>query len=121
MNPEELLSGQAGLAGIQGALNGQTSRRALKKAAQEMLRPSFQAGTFHLTRAKFKPGRKLSAYFNFPALDAGGATSHPVQLAVAWKKNGDGSNHAEGWAQLQEEANRAGLMPVHSALWLELL
>jgi len=120
MNPEDILSGQAGLAGIQWALNAPASRRALKKAAQGMLRPGFRAGTFHLTRAKFKPGRKLSAYFNFPALDGTGETSHPVQLAVAWKKDLDGSKPVDGWAQLQEEADRSGLMPVHSALWSEL-
>src|SRR5690349_6828473 len=110
MNPEDILSGQAGLAGIQWALNAPASRRTLKREAQGMLRPGFHAGSFHLTRAKFKPGRKLSAYFTFPALDAAGKASHPVQLAVAWKKDMDGTDHADGWAQLQEEADRSGLM-----------
>ena len=57
-----------------------------------MLRPGYRAGPFHLTRAKFKPGRKLSAYFTFPALDAVGKPGHPVHLAVTWQKNLDGNN-----------------------------
>jgi hypothetical protein len=67
MNHDEILSGKAGLAGIQSLVNGQASRRLLRREAQRMLRPEYQAGPFHLTRVKFKPERKLLAYFNFPA------------------------------------------------------
>src|SRR5437867_9846432 len=121
MNKEDILSGKAGLAGIQSVLNGQSSRRLLRSEAQNMLRPGYRAGPFHLTRAKFKPGRKLSAYFTFPALDAVGQASHSVQLAVAWQKTLDGTNHADSRGQLQEEANQSGLMPVQRELWRELL
>src|SRR6266511_3209109 len=107
MNQEDILSGKAGLAGIHWALNGQSSRRLLRSEAQRMLRPGYHAGPFHLTRAKFKPDRKLLAYFTFPALDAAGKPSHSVQLAATWQKNLDGSNHADGWGQLQEEADQA--------------
>jgi hypothetical protein len=121
MNQDDILSGKAGLAGIQWALNGQSSRRLLRSEAQRMLRPGYRAGSFHLTRAKFKPQRKLLAYFTFPALDAAGKPSHSVQLAAAWQKNPDSSNHADGWGQLQEEADQAGLMPVQSELWRDIL
>jgi len=121
MNQADILSGKAGLAGIQQALNGQSSRRLLRSEAQRMLRPGYRAGPFHLTRAKFKPDRKLLAYFTFPALDAAGKPSHSVLLAAAWQKQLDGSNHADGWSQLQEEANQAGLMPVQSELWRDIL
>ena len=120
MNQEDILSGKAGLAGIHGALNGQSSRRLLRSEAQRMLRPGYHAGSFHLTRAKFKPDRKLLAYFTFPALDAAGMASQSVLLAAAWQKELDGSNHADGWRQLQQEANQAGLMPVHSELWRDI-
>ena len=70
MNNEDVLSGKAGLAGIQRLINGQSSRRQLRSEVEKMLLPGYRAGAFHLTRAKFKPGRKLSAYFTFPALDA---------------------------------------------------
>ena len=121
MNQEDILSGKAGLAGIHWALNGQSSRRLLRSEAQRMLRPGYRAGSFHLTRAKFKPDRKLLAYFTFPALDAAGMASQSVLLAAAWQKELDGSNHADGWGQLQEEADQAGLMPVQSELWRDLL
>jgi thiamine kinase-like enzyme len=116
MNQEDILSGNAGVAGIQRLLNGQASRRLLRSEAQRMLRPGFRAGPFHLTRAKFKPGRKLLAYFTFPVNDGAEQASHLVQLAVAWQKTLDGEDGAGSRAQLQEEANRAGLMPVQCEL-----
>ena len=121
MNYEDILSGKAGLAGIQRVLNGQSSRRLLRSEAQTMLRPGYRAGPFHLTRAKFKPGRKLSAYFTFPVLDAEGQASHSVHLAVTWQKTLDGTNDADSRGQLQEEAKQAGLMPVQRELWRDLL
>ena len=120
MNQEDILSGKAGLAGIHWALNGQSSRRLLRTEAQRMLRPGYRAGSFHLTRAKFKPDRKLLAYFTFPALDAAGKASHSVLLAAAWQKELDSSNHADGWGQLQQEADLSGLMPVQSELWRDI-
>ena len=117
MNQEDVLSGKAGLAGVQWALNGQSSRRMLKREAESMLQPGYRAGSFHLTRAKFKPDRKLNVYFTFPVLNTLNHANHPVHLAVTWQKNLDGNNHIEGWHQLQEEANQSGLMPVQRELW----
>ena len=117
MNRADILSGRAGLDGIQWALNGQSSRHQLRQAAQSMLRPGYRVGTLHLTRAKFKPERKLSAFFNFPALDAAGQASHAVHLAVTWQKNLDDKDRAAEYGLLQEEAQRSGLMPVQDELW----
>jgi thiamine kinase-like enzyme len=121
MNPEDILSGKAGLAGIQQALNGQSSRRLLRSEAESMLRPGYRAGSFHLTRAKFKPERKLLAYFTFPVLDAAGNASKTVHLAVAWQKKLDGTTHTDDWERIQQEADQAGLMPVQRQLWRETL
>jgi hypothetical protein len=120
MNQEDMLSGKAGLTGIQRALNGQSSRRLLRSEVQRMLRPGYRAGPFHLTRAKFKPGRKLSAYFTFPALNTADKSGHSVHLAVAWQNLG-ANNHVDDRDQLQEEANQSGLMPVQRELWRDLL
>jgi Ser/Thr protein kinase RdoA (MazF antagonist) len=119
MNVEDMLSGKAGLKGIHGALGGQTARRLLRSEAQSMLRPGYRPGPLHLTRAKFKPGRNLLAYFNFTSLDDAGHASHPVRLAVAWRKSLDGKSDRQGWGLLEEEAERAGLMPVQRELWKE--
>src|SRR5689334_14833085 len=111
MNPADLLSGNAGLAGVQVLLSGQSSRRRLRDEAQRMLRSGYRLGAFHLTRAKFKPGRKLLAYFTFPVLDAAGKAVQPLHLSVAWQKNLEGKGSTDHWGQLQDEANEAGLMP----------
>ena len=120
MNWKEILSGNAGLAGLQWALNSPSSRRLLRREAQKMLRPGYHAGPFHLTRAKFKPGRKLLAYFNFTACDSNDPESYPLHLAVAWQNELDGDQRLEDWRELQQEANRSGLMPVQSDLWRDL-
>ena len=117
MNQEDILSGKAGVAGAQHLLNGQSSRRLLKKEVQKMLQEEYRVGQFQLTRAKFKPGRKLSAYFTFPALDKDGRTSQVIHLAVTWQPNLDGNDYADDWKQLQEEARQSGLMPVQGELW----
>jgi len=120
MNREAILSGKAGLAGIHWALSGQASRRLLRREVQAILQPGYHAGTFHLTRAKFKPGRKLSAYFTFPVFDAAGKTCLPMHIAVTWQNSLDGDKHTEARNQLQEDAHQAGLMPVQRELWREL-
>ena len=120
MNQEEILSGKAGLAGIQSLINGQSSRRLLRMEAQGMLQPDFRAGPFHLTRVKFKPDRKLLAYFTFPVLSHVSETGHLVHLAVTWQKTLEGNDHREAWPQLQEEASRSGLMPVQCELWRDI-
>ena len=120
MNQEEILSGNAGVAGIQHLLHGQSSRRRLREEVQAMLRPGYQAGTFNLTRAKFKPGRKLSAYFTLPVLDAKDETSHSVHLAVTWQNSLDDTPPTDQWSQLQSEAEAAGLMPVQCELWRDI-
>ena len=120
MNQEDILSGKAGVAGAQHLLNGQSSRRLLKKEVQKMLQEEYRVGQFQLTRAKFKPGRKLSAYFTFPALDKDGRTSQVIHLAVTWQPNLDGNDYADDWKQLQEEARQSGLMPVQGELWRDV-
>lgn len=121
MNREDVLSGKAGLAGVQWLLNGQSSRRQLRRDVQSMLQSGYRAGPFHMTRAKFKPERRLLAYFTFPALDSGDQVCQSVHLAVAWQKNIDSQPSADGWSHLQEEANRVGLMPVQREVWRDIL
>ena len=120
MNRDDILSGVAGLTGIQWMLSGQSSRRLLKSGAQSMLQQGYRAGPFQLTRAKFKPQRKLSAYFTVPVTDAAGQVIRSVHLAAAWQKSLEGSNLANGRERMQEEARRSGLMPVQRELWREV-
>jgi thiamine kinase-like enzyme len=120
MNQEDILSGKAGLEGIHRVINGQSSRRSLRAEVRNMLRHGYHAGPFQLTRVKYKPARKLSAYFTFPVLDSAAQSNGLVHLAVAWQSGLDGASHAEDWGRLQEEADRCGLMPVQRELWREV-
>jgi len=120
MNQEEILSGKAGLAGIQQLIHGQSARNLLRREAQAMLKEGYSPGPFHLTRVKFKPGRKLSVYFTFPAINSVGEASHLIHLAVGWQPNLDSNHQVDGRTQLQEEAVQNGLMPVQRELWKEI-
>ncbi|HVF26474.1 MAG TPA: aminoglycoside phosphotransferase family protein [Anaerolineales bacterium] len=120
MNQEDILSGKAGLAGIHQLLHGQSSRRLLRGEVQSMLREDYRAGAFRLTRAKFKPGRKLSAYFTFPVFNPLGKAGHSAHLAVTWQNTLEDTNHANGRERLQDEAELSGLMPVQRELWRDL-
>ena len=120
MNQEDFLSGNTGLDGIHWALHSQSSRRLLRREVESMLRAGFHAGPFHLTRAKFKPGRKLSAYFSFPVIDDTGEACQTSHLAVTWQSSLESGDDADGRDRLQEEASRAGLMPVQRELWKDL-
>lgn len=120
MNWEEVFSGNAGPAGLQWALNSSSSRRFLRREVQKMLRPGYHAGPFHLTRAKFKPGRKLLAYFSFSASDGLDPVSYPLHLAVAWQNELNVDDRLDDWMQLQEDAKRSGLMPAQCDLWRDL-
>ena len=120
MKQEDILSGKAGAAGVQHLVNGQSSRRKLREEVQTMLRPGYRAGAFELTRAKFKPGRKLSAYFTLPVLDAKDQASQLLHLAVTWQNSLDDTPPTDQWSQLQTEADGSGLMPVQCELWRDV-
>jgi hypothetical protein len=120
MNQEEILSGKAGVEGVQRLVRGPSSHRLLKQEVQKMLQEGYHVGQLRLTRAKFKPGRKLSAYFTFPVSDAKDQASHNAHLAVTWQNELDEAPQSDNWAQLQNEANGAGLMPVQCELWRDV-
>jgi thiamine kinase-like enzyme len=120
MRQEEVLSGNAGVTGIQRLLNGQSSRALLKREVQKMLQEGYRIDSFQLTRAKFKPGRKLSAYFTVPVLHTKDQASYLMQIAVTWQNELDDAPHANNWIRLQNEANEAGLMPVQCELWRDV-
>ncbi len=81
-NITEILNGQHGVVGIQQLLSGPKMRRVLRQALGEMLQPPAQLGVCRLRRAKFKPERKLTAYYD---LELHQATEKCVRaLAVVW-------------------------------------
>ncbi len=82
----KILAGETGLDGVQELL----SPTAIRPALQRMLDQPDALGTCHLRRAKFKPGRKLTAYYDLevgdPAQPTSGGTMRSV--AVTWTQPG---------------------------------
>jgi hypothetical protein len=86
MNIADVLSGEAGLQGVQWALCGPAMRKALRGQLAGLL-PLGQLGVCRLDRAKFKPGRKLTGYYNVD-LRSGGAAPDMRPIAVTWTPPG---------------------------------
>jgi aminoglycoside phosphotransferase (APT) family kinase protein len=81
----DALWGDAGLTGIHWAL---LSSRAREMLAQTLAQPLGDAGSLEgceLRRAKFKPGRKLSAYYDVTVRDAATGESTVRPIEVIWQ------------------------------------
>jgi hypothetical protein len=85
----DLLTGRAGIAGVQWVLCGAPMRKLLRRTLGQMLDTSGQLGRCHLRRAKFKPGRILTAYYDVTLHEdhssgehRSGRTIRPI--AVTW-------------------------------------
>lgn len=107
---DAVLSGQAGGRGVRSLLGSSYHRRALRS----VLRPSAAVGTCRLKRVKFKPGRKLSAYYE---LSLGEGEEGVRALAVTWTANGHrGITLGEGAAAMEAEARERGVVEPFSRL-----
>ncbi len=115
MKIAEVLSGRAGLEGVRWLLLGKRVRTVLRRELDALLDGADLLGPCHLRRAKFKPGRKFTAYYDVrvrPVRDCG----NPVRpIAVTWTPEA-----SAGWLdsqpvlEMQTEARRRGQMsPFH--------
>ena len=86
MNIADVLSGAAGLEGVQWALCGPAMRKVLRGQLAALLPPG-QLGVCRLDRAKFKPGRKLTGYYNVD-LRAPATAPDTRPIAVTWTPPG---------------------------------
>jgi Phosphotransferase enzyme family len=110
---EEALAGRAGIEGVWWLLGGRAARGVIRDHLGELMEERGELGRCRLRRAKFKPGRKLSAYYDVAL--AGGGPVRPI--AVTWQPRGavaDVVDPAED--DMQTEAVRAGL----AAPWARL-
>ncbi len=91
MNLPEALSGRAGVDGVRWVLLAPPLRQVLRQQLRGLLGEPGTLGACRLHRAKFKPGRKLSAWYEV-GLDHDGATRQAVrQIAVTWTvQDGEG-------------------------------
>ena len=109
MNLADALSGRAKLEGIQWVLLSAASRRALRNQLKARLSPAAVLGPCRLRRARFKPGRKLTAYYDafFHMEGTEGYCARPI--AVTWGSDGQADREKADLAELQAEALREGV------------
>ena len=122
MNIPDVLSGRAKLEGIQWLLLAPAPRRALRDQLKGLLSVSAMLGPCRLRRARFKAGRKLTAYYDALVQREGTAGYCARPIAVTWESEGHASPH-HGTAELadvQAEALRQGVAAPFRQLAAEL-
>jgi aminoglycoside phosphotransferase (APT) family kinase protein len=118
MDLPDVLSGEAGLAGVRWLLLGPGPRRLLRDELATMLGDPRMLGPCRLRRAKFKPGRKLTAYYDVDLLDPRGGALPRRPIAATWTAEGGERRSPpvpEG-AELAAEAAGRGLAYPFGAL-----
>jgi phosphotransferase family enzyme len=80
----EALSGGAGVEPVRRLLVGPPARRMLRREVGDMLADGYGLGPCRLRRAKFKPGRKLTAYYDVQLRDASRSPQGVRPVAVIW-------------------------------------
>lgn len=103
---DDVLSGRTGALGVRGALRSSPWRRNVRGVLVDaMTRPS-PLGPCRLRRTKFKPGRKLTAYFDAKVEGHRG----PRAIAVTWQATDDApAGRSAHETALEAEAGRRGL------------
>ena len=111
LNLADALSGHAKLEGIQWLLLSATTRRALRSQLRALLSAPATLGPCHLRRARFKPGRKLRAYYDALIHIEGTEGYRARPVAVTWSLDGgqDWGTGEDDLAEIQAEAIRRGV------------
>ena len=120
MNLNQVLSGEAGLAGVQDVLLGFPARTALRHALRALLPDPAVLGSCRLRRAKFKPDRKLTAYYDVTlrAETSGARSIRPI--AVTWLPPGSTYDTSPQLFDLQAEAQHRSLADPFRQLMADL-
>jgi len=121
LNLADALSGRAKLDGIQWVLLSTAPRRALRDQVKGMLSAPAMLGPCRLRRAKFKPGRKLSAYYDALVSIEGakGYCARPIAVTWGWDKEVE-RHHETELAKIQAEALRQGMAAPFRQLMTDL-
>ncbi|MEZ4661178.1 MAG: aminoglycoside phosphotransferase family protein [Caldilineaceae bacterium] len=106
----EIMSGACGIEGVQRLM----AEDAIGGVVQSMLQPSAALAACHLRRAKFKPGRKLTAYYDVAIDDPRQADGTTVRLitrpmTVTWTPPGTPHKLATAAGALGAEIQQRGL------------
>ncbi len=111
MNLSDALSGQAKLEGIHWVLLSAAPRRALRDQLKALLSAPNMLGPCRLRRARFRPGRKLTAYYDARVRIEGTEGYRARPIAVTWGSDGDADRRQGGddLAKMQAQALRQGV------------
>jgi aminoglycoside phosphotransferase (APT) family kinase protein len=111
LNLTAALSERANLDVIQWLLRAPAPRRALRAQLQALLSAPARLERCRLTRARFKPGHRLTAYYDAFVRMEGPEGSCARPIAVTWRSNGDAARHQGGddLARIHAEALRRGV------------
>ncbi len=93
-NVSEILLGRHGVEGVQALLAGAPAQEALRNALELMLEEAGRPDACRLQRAKYKPGRKLTAYYDLTVHPHGDTGSYTRPVAVTWSLREDA---VPGW------------------------
>src|SRR2546425_6785249 len=122
MSIADMLSGPAKLEAIQWVLLSAAPRTVLTDQLKALLSAPNMLGPCHLRRARFKPGRKLTAHYDV-LVHIEGTEGHGARpIAVTWRLDGDADRHQAGddLAEMQAEALRQGVAAPFRQLTAEL-
>ena len=108
---ENALAGRSGLAGVQWLLLDPQPQAALHDALVALLPSDGMLGDCRLHRAKYKPGRHLTAYYEVHIHDSAGGDSSVRQIEVSWRPESshDPRGAMPDMESMQAEAIHAGL------------
>ena len=111
MKIADVVSGRAKLEGIHWVLFSAKALRVLTDQLRALLPAGALLGTRHLREVRFKPGRKLSAYYDVLVSTKGGEAYcvRPIQVKWALHDGVDRYEEASELAQIQAEAVRRGV------------
>ena len=113
-NLVEILSGRAGLREVQWMLCGAPMRRILRHTLGELLDKSHKLGSCRLRRARFKPARKLTAYYDVTLCNEQDGERSIRPIEVTWSPTDLSSSENPAalpidWLAMQQEATSRGL------------
>src|SRR5438309_4563480 len=122
MSIADMLSGPAKLEAIQWVLLSAGPRRVLRDQLKALLSAPNMLGPCRLRRARFKPGRKLTAHYDVLVHVEGTEGYGARPIAVTWRLDGDADRHQAGddLAGMQAEAARQGMAAPFRQLTAEL-
>ena len=121
MNIAEVLSGRATSESVQRLLLSASTQEVLADQLRAILPPGAAVGPFRLTEVRFKPGRKITAYYD-TFVDTESPKGHCVRsIAVTWAPNAQADPYEEATviAKIQAEAVRRGVAFPFQQLWTD--